>query len=100
MHTYLVQVTGQSKASYEKHYTTTTWNAYNGTDVDQARQAAKEKATGVRTVQVLKDGDVIAVWNQINGWRKPATCTCTTIDNLCSRHQAEYQAQYGRASNE
>lgn len=26
--------------------------------------------------------------------------TCSTIDNLCSRHQSQYQARYGRASNE
>jgi hypothetical protein len=25
---------------------------------------------------------------------------CTTIDDLCSKHQAQYQAQWGRASNE
>lgn len=26
--------------------------------------------------------------------------TCTTIDHLCSKHQAQYQRRYGRASNE
>lgn len=49
------------------------------------------------------------------GWRDPEAAkaaragtdlnacaggVCTTIDNLCSRHQSQYQAKYGRASNE
>lgn len=25
---------------------------------------------------------------------------CTTIDQLCTRHQMQYQARWGRASNE
>lgn len=69
MHTYWVRVTGQSKASWEKHYTTETWTAYLGTDRDEARKIAKEKAHGVRTVRVLRDGAAVAVWDQPNGWR-------------------------------
>lgn len=101
MHTYLIKVTGQSKAAWEKHYTTTTWTAYNGTDRDAARKVAKEVAHGTRVIRVIQDGtECVAIWNSVNGWQKlQGYCTCAD-GNLCSRHADEYQATYGRAWNE
>lgn len=43
-----------------------------------------------------------AVMDQVFGnFSSPcAGGTCTTIDQMCTRHQSSYQADFGRASNE
>lgn len=73
MTAYRVQVTGQSKGVGEKHYTTTTWDAYTGTDHSMAKQVAKEAAHGIREVRVYEDGHWVALWNTF-GWHRIAEC--------------------------